>query len=87
MSRLERGDLVYIAYSIDSDTLRKSLDERALQLRRDAGVSQEDFADACRFARIYMRRIERGTSNLSLDGIQRLVVVFGISVEKLFRGL
>jgi DNA-binding XRE family transcriptional regulator len=63
---------------------RKSLGERVRQLRRDAGISQEDFADACGFARSYMSRIERGTSNLSLD---RLAVALGISIEELFKGL
>jgi transcriptional regulator with XRE-family HTH domain len=73
--------------SIGVKTLRKSLGERVRQLRRDAGVSQEDFADACGFARSYMSRIERGTSNLSLDGVQRLAAAFGISVGELFNGL
>lgn len=69
------------------ETLRKSLGERVRQLRRDAGVSQEDFASACGFARSYMSRIERGTSNLSLDAIERLALAFGITVGELFHGL
>jgi transcriptional regulator with XRE-family HTH domain len=73
--------------SISVETLRKTLAARVRQLRRDAGVSQEDFADNCGFARSYMSRIERGTSNLSLDGIERLVAAFGITVEELFKGL
>nr|WP_154359639.1 helix-turn-helix transcriptional regulator [Duganella aquatilis] len=73
--------------SISVETLRKRFGERVRQLRRDAGVSQEDFADKCGFARSYMSRIERGTSNLSLDGIERLAASFGITVEDLFRGL
>lgn len=69
------------------ETLRKSLGERVRQLRREAGLSQEDFADACGFARSYMSRIERGTSNLSLDGIERLAVAFGVTVGELFKDL
>jgi transcriptional regulator with XRE-family HTH domain len=69
------------------ETLRQSFGERARQLRRDAGISQEDFADACGFARSYMSRIERGTSNLSLDGIERLAVAFDMTIEELFKGL
>jgi transcriptional regulator with XRE-family HTH domain len=34
-----------------------------------------------------MSRIERGTSNLSLDGIERLAAAFEISVGDLFKGL
>jgi transcriptional regulator with XRE-family HTH domain len=73
--------------SISVKTLRKSLGERVRQLRRESGVSQEDFADACGFARSYMSRIERGTSNLSLDGIERLAEAFGISVGELLKDL
>lgn len=69
------------------ETLRKTLGARVRQLRRDAGVSQEDFADGCGFARSYMSRIECGTANLSLDAIERLANAFGITVEELFKGL
>jgi hypothetical protein len=34
-----------------------------------------------------MSRVERGTSNLPLDGIERLAPAFGIAVEDLFKGL
>jgi transcriptional regulator with XRE-family HTH domain len=73
--------------SVGVETLRKTLGARVRQLRRDAGVSQEDFADSCGFARSYMSRIERGTANLSLDAIERLATAFGITVEELFKGL
>jgi transcriptional regulator with XRE-family HTH domain len=69
------------------ETLRKSLSDHVRQLRRGAGISQEDFADRCGFARSHMYRIERGTSNLSLDGIERLAGAFGISAGELFDGL
>ena len=68
-------------------TLRQKFGDRVKALRREAGISQEDFADACGFARSYMSRIERGTSNLSLDGIERVAIGFHISVEELFKGL
>jgi transcriptional regulator with XRE-family HTH domain len=69
------------------ETLRETLGARVRHLRRDAGVSQEDFADSCGFARSYMSRIERGTANLSLDAVERLASAFGITVEELFKGL
>lgn len=57
------------------------------QLRHEKGISQEDFADVCGFARSYMSRIERGTANLSVDAIERLTKAFGITAEELFKGL
>jgi transcriptional regulator with XRE-family HTH domain len=69
------------------ETLRRTLGARVRQLRRDQGISQEDFADACGFARSYMSRIERGTANLSLDAVERLANAFGLTAEELFKGL
>jgi len=69
------------------ETLRKKLGARVRLLRRDQGISQEDFADACGFARSYMSRIERGTANLSLDAVERLVSAFNITAEELFKGM
>jgi len=68
-------------------TLRKTFGERIKQLRREADISQEDFAMECGFARSYMSRIERGTSNVSLDAIERIAAGLQISVESLFEGL
>jgi len=53
-------------------TLRKKFGQRIASLRRAAGVSQEDFAERCGFARSYMSRIERGKANPSLDAIETL---------------
>jgi len=68
-------------------TLRKTFGQRIKQLRQEAKISQEDFAAECGFARSYMSRIERGTSNLSLDAIERLAKGLQISIGDLFHGL
>lgn len=56
--------------------MKKSLSilfgQRVKALRIRTGISQEAFADSCGFARSYMSRIERGSSNASLDAIERL---------------
>jgi transcriptional regulator with XRE-family HTH domain len=69
------------------NTLRKTFGERIKQLRQDAEISQEAFAAECGFARSYMSRIERGTSNVSLDAIERIAAGLQISIEELFKGL
>jgi transcriptional regulator with XRE-family HTH domain len=68
-------------------TLRKKFGERVRFLRLEGDISQEDFATECGFARSYMSRIERGTSNLSLDAIERLAKGLRVPVEELFKGL
>ncbi len=42
------------------------------RLRKDAGYSQESFADRCGVHRTYMGSVERGETNISLDNIERI---------------
>ena len=46
---------------------------RAVQrLRKQAGFSQESFADAVGVHRTYMGAVERGEKNISLNNIERI---------------
>jgi transcriptional regulator with XRE-family HTH domain len=65
-------------------TLRKKFGQRVATLRRATGVSQEDFAERCGFARSYMSRIERGKANPSLDAIETLASGLKVRVGELF---
>ena len=65
-------------------TLRKKFGQRVKALRRATGVSQEDFAERCGFARSYMSRIERGKANPSLDAIETLAEGLKVRVSELF---
>ncbi len=64
--------------------LRRKFGQRIVALRRDAGLSQEAFADRCGFARSYMSRIERGRANPSLDAIETLAAGLKVPVRDLF---
>ncbi len=48
------------------------------------GISQEEFADRCGFARSYMSRIERGGANPSLDAIEILSKALQVEIKDLF---
>jgi transcriptional regulator with XRE-family HTH domain len=65
-------------------SLRKKFGIRFRALRKAAGLSQEEFADKCGFARSYMSRIERGAANPSLDAIETLAAALKVPVVKLF---
>ncbi|RYF59718.1 MAG: XRE family transcriptional regulator [Comamonadaceae bacterium] len=67
--------------------LRISFGHRVRDLRRASGMSQEEFADKCGFARTYMSRIETGGANPSLDAIQVLATALRIPVATLFEKL
>ena len=65
--------------------IRKSFGDRIRKLRKQNGLSQEEFADKCGFARSYMSRIERGAANPSLDAISTLAGALRIEPSELFR--
>lgn len=50
-----------------SGSIKKLLGNRIRQLRRETGLSQEDFADKCGIDRSYMSGIERGVRNPTLE--------------------
>jgi len=48
-------------------SIKKLLGNRIRELRREMGLSQEDFADKCGIDRSYMSGIERGVRNPTLE--------------------
>lgn len=64
--------------------LRTRFGIRLRELREQAGLSQEAFADKCGYARSYMSRLERGQGNPSLDAIEVLAAALKVPVTSLF---
>lgn len=52
--------------------------------RHELNISQEELADRAGLHRTYISDIERGTRNVSLEGIEKLVDALEISVSDLF---
>ena len=67
--------------------LRHRFGTRIRELRLATGLSQEEFAEKCGFARTYMSRIETGGANPSLDAIETLATALRTSPGELFTGL
>ena len=55
------------------------------ELRRQKGLSQEDFADLCNLHRTYIGGIERGERNVGLVNILYLAKALGVLPSELFR--
>jgi transcriptional regulator with XRE-family HTH domain len=64
--------------------LRLVFGHRVRDLRRAAGLKQDEFADICGFARSYMSRIETGGANPSLDAVEILATALKVPVSHLF---
>jgi transcriptional regulator with XRE-family HTH domain len=61
--------------------------ERVRELRKNAGHSQEAFANLCNQDRTYIGGIERGERNLSLKSIELIARTLGISISELMVGI
>jgi transcriptional regulator with XRE-family HTH domain len=68
-------------------SLRKRFGSRIRELRKFSGLSQEEFADKCGYARTYISRIETGTANVSLEAIGTLSAALRLPLQELFKGL
>ncbi|WP_080402596.1 helix-turn-helix domain-containing protein [Burkholderia ubonensis] len=52
--------------------LRRRLAEHVRRLRSERGISQESLSVQCGFHRTYVSQIERATTNITLDNLQKL---------------
>lgn len=64
-------------------SLRKNLGFAIRRLRKEAGYSQEAFADLVGVHRTYMGAVERGERNISLDNIEKIARALKLSAGQL----
>ena len=55
------------------------------RLRREAGLSQEDFAERCGLHRTYIGAIERGEKVISIAVAEKVARALGLSLPDFFR--
>src|SRR5580658_9518878 len=65
-------------------TSRELLSGNLIFERARAGLSQAGLADAAGLSRQTISEIERGTTNPSLDVVDRIVNALGITIDRLF---
>jgi len=68
-------------------TLAEAFGAAVRRLRALKGFSQEGFAHHAGISRTYMSEVERGTTNVSLETLNRVAIGLGISIEELAREL
>ncbi|WP_447880703.1 helix-turn-helix domain-containing protein [Serratia fonticola] len=68
----------------ETRSIKKMLGNRIRELRREMGLSQEDFADKCGIDRSYMSGIERGVRNPTLEILWAISGGLGLDLSHLF---
>lgn len=68
-------------------TTEQKIGMRITLLRRQQMISQEEFARRAGITRSYMSHIENGRRAVSVDIVERVAKVLGVSLSKLFEGL
>lgn len=59
---------------------------RVKELRSDAGVSQEAFANSIGMARSYFAEVETGKRNVSVVNLSRIADGLGVTLSEFFSG-
>ncbi len=64
---------------------RKELGKKLRELRKRAGLSQEELGFRANLHRTYIGAIERAEQNVSVDNIHKLARALKVSAEELFK--
>jgi y4mF family transcriptional regulator len=55
----------------------KKLSDFVKERRKETGMTQEEFADRCGVALTVVRKIEQGKTNLNMDKVNQVLIMFG----------
>jgi len=66
------------------DDLRKKFGIRLQTLRRQAGLTQEQLAEATEVSVDFISLVERGINAPSFDTLEKLAKALGVSIQELF---
>jgi len=67
-----------------TDGIRKKLGERIRELRKSAGITQEELGEKAELNYKFIGELERGQVNVSLDSIARIADAIGVKIGDIF---
>ena len=65
----------------------KAIGERIKDRRQEIGYTQEKIAEEMQVSTVYMSRIERGVTEISLKRLAQIAEILKISIEELITGI
>ena len=63
---------------------RKELGERIRELRKSAGITQEELGEKSALSYKFIGELERGQVNISIDSLVRIAAALGVEIGDLF---
>lgn len=69
---------------ISENKVSKKLGQNIQKLRKEAGNTQEEFAEVLRLSRIHMGHIEQGRKNPSIEVLVKIAKKLKVEVSDLF---
>ncbi|WP_219835364.1 helix-turn-helix domain-containing protein [Paenibacillus sp. R14(2021)] len=64
------------------DTVRKLIGKKIRAIRREKGLTQVKLADKAQLMYQYVGAVERGTRNISLDSLERIITALDVDLEQ-----
>lgn len=77
---LRLQEVIYMPASI----ITEKFGSRIKEVRKDKNLSQEKLAEKSGLHYTYVGRVERGTNNISLKNIEKLIKGLGVSLSEFF---
>jgi transcriptional regulator with XRE-family HTH domain len=65
------------------NTLRKLIGRRIRSIRKNKGLTQEKLADKAHLTQQYVGAVERGTRNISMDSLERIISALEVDFDEL----
>lgn len=69
---------------MEKSEMRNKIALRIKELRREQGITQEQFASMTGLNRSYLADIEKGNRNFGVDTLNKIVSGFGVSYAAFF---
>jgi transcriptional regulator with XRE-family HTH domain len=66
------------------EILRKLIGERIRFIRKQKGLTQEELADKAQLMYQYIGAVERGTRNISIDSLEKIITALDVGYDQIF---
>ena len=64
--------------------IKEKVGKRIKELRKQQGLSQEEFAFKCELDRTYITSLERGKRNIALENLEKIANALNITLSEFF---